>query len=48
MWRAPMRSFVRGAGWYKALMSQPKVIGVAVAAGIAIRRRVVLLGALSN
>jgi hypothetical protein len=49
MWRASMRSFVRGqgfldvdeassAGWYKALMFQPKVIGVVVAAGIAIQR----------
>jgi len=49
MWRASMRSFVRGQGfldvdeassigWYKALMFQPKVIGVAVAAGIAIQR----------
>ena len=49
MWRASMRSFVRGqgfldvdeessAGWYKALMFQPKVIGVLVAAGIAIQR----------
>ena len=49
MWRASMRSFVRGqgfievdeassAGWYKALMFQPKVIGILVAAGIAIQR----------
>jgi len=49
MWRASMRSFVRGqgflyvdeassAGWYKALMFQPKVIGVVVVAGIAIQR----------
>jgi Domain of unknown function (DUF4395) len=49
MWRASGRSFVRGqgfldvdeassAGWYKALMFQAKVIGVAVAAGIAIQR----------
>jgi len=49
MWRASMRSFVRSQGfvdvdeassirWYKALMFQPKVIGVAVAAGIAIQR----------
>lgn len=49
MWRASMRSFVRGqgfpdvdeasnVGWYKALMFQPKVIGVLIAAGIAIQR----------
>ena len=49
MWRASMSSFVRGqglldvdeassAGWYKALMFQPKVLGVTVAAGIAIQR----------
>lgn len=49
MWRASMRSFVQGqgfldvdeassAGWYKALMFQPKLIGVVVAAGIAIQR----------
>ncbi len=49
MWRASMRSFVRSqgfldvdeessAGWYKALMFQPKVIGVLITAGIAIQR----------
>jgi len=49
MWRASMSSFVRGqgfpdvdeassAGWYRALMFQPKVIGLVVAAGIAIQR----------
>ena len=49
MWRASMRSFVRGqgfldvdeestAGWYKALMFQPKVIGVLITAGVAIQR----------
>jgi len=49
MWRASMRSFVRGqgfldvneessAGWYKALIFQPKVIGFLIVAGIAIQR----------
>jgi hypothetical protein len=49
MWRASMSCFVRGqgfldvdealsSGWYKALMFQPKVIGILVAAGIAIQR----------
>jgi len=49
MWRTSMSSFVRGqgfigvdeaasAGWYKALMFQPKVIGILVAAGIAMQR----------
>lgn len=49
MWRASMASFVRGQGfpdvdeqssasWYKALMFQPKVIGVLIAGGIAIQR----------
>ncbi len=48
MWRPSMRSFVRGqgfldvderstAGWYNALMFQPRLIGILVAAGIAIQ-----------
>lgn len=48
MWRASMSSFVRGQGfldieetsaasWYKALMFQPKVIGILVAAGIVLQ-----------
>jgi hypothetical protein len=49
MLRVSMSSFVRGqgfldvdeassAGWYKALMFQPRLIGILVAAGIALQR----------